>query len=92
MKELTAFQRDCLIVINGLGDPSGREILDELGRYYESDIFGGRLYPSLDKLVEAGLIEKWSRDGRTNAYNVTDSGKRWLDERQSWKATLFAAD
>lgn len=92
MKELTAFQRDCLIVINGLGEPSGREILDELRLYYESDIFGGRLYPSLDGLVEAGFVEKTSRDGRTNAYNVTAAGKRWLDKRQSWKATLFAAD
>lgn len=92
MKELTAFQRDCLIVINGLGEPSGREIIDELGQYYESDIFGGRLYPSLDGLVEAGLVEKTSQDGRTNAYHVTPTGKQWLEERQSWKSTLFAAD
>lgn len=84
MNDLTALQRDTLVILNGIEEPSGIEIQDELNRYYDGEIFGGRLYPSLDGLVDQGLIRKESSDGRTNAYLLTDDGEQLLEERFEW--------
>ena len=57
MDDLTAFQRDVLYVIAGLGDePHGLAIKDELEKYYDVDINHGRIYPKLDDLVDDGLV------------------------------------
>mgnify|MGYP006288477717 CR=1 FL=1 len=88
MQDLTAFQRDCLYVIGGLGDPSGTAILDKLDNYYESEIHHGRLYPSLDDLVNSGLIEKGKKDDRANEYTLTDDGAQVLEGRREWEGDL----
>ncbi|WP_331234278.1 PadR family transcriptional regulator [Natronorarus salvus] len=85
MNDLTAFQRDLLMVIAGLGDPHGLAIKDELEEYYDDEIHHGRLYPNLDALVEKGLVAKGSRDKRTNEYTLTERGERELSARQEWE-------
>jgi len=86
MHDLTGFQRDLLYVINGLEDPHGLAIKDELEDYYESEVNHGRLYPNLDTLVEKGLVEKGELDRRTNFYTLTKRGQRELDARDEWEA------
>lgn len=86
MYDLTGFQRDLLYVVVGLGKPHGLAIKNELDDYYEKDIQHGRLYPNLDTLVEKGLIEKGSKDRRTNQYSITRRGTRELDARTEWEA------
>jgi len=73
MHDLTGFQRDLLCIVTGLDDPHGLAVKDELENYYESEIHHGRLYPTLDTLVEKGLVEKGELDKRTNVYTVTRS-------------------
>lgn len=85
MHELTGFQRDCLVVIAGLDSPKGLAIKDELDEYYGSEINHGRLYPNLDALVQAGLIEKGQIDDRTNSYSLTDEGRELLAGRYEWE-------
>lgn len=85
MHELTGFQRDCLVVIAGLDAPKGLAIKEELDEYYGSEINHGRLYPNLDTLVQAGLIEKGQIDDRTNSYSLTDEGRELLTERYEWE-------
>jgi len=85
MFDLTAFQRDCLYVIQGLDEPKGLAVMDELEEYYESDINAGRLYPNLDELVDKGLVEKHQKDRRTNAYVPTRRGRREIKARAEWK-------
>lgn len=85
MHDLTAFQRDVLYVLAGLDEAYGLAIKAELEDYYEGDVNHGRLYPNLDSLVEAGLVEKRSRDDRTNVYSITDSGRADLDARRRWE-------
>jgi DNA-binding PadR family transcriptional regulator len=92
LSDLTAFQRDCLFVIPGLGDPHGLAIRDELEDYYESEVLHGRLYPNLDDLVDAGLVDKGSHDQRTNAYELTDEGRRALQARREWEELYYEAD
>lgn len=80
VEDLTAFQRDCLNVIAGRGVPKGTAILDALDEYYENDIHHGRLYPSLDDLVDEGFIAKGKKDDRTNEYQLADDAVQILEE------------
>ncbi|MCL7418867.1 MAG: PadR family transcriptional regulator [Halalkalicoccus sp.] len=85
MYDLTGFQRDLLYVIGGLDDPHGLALKAELEEYYETEIHHGRLYPSLDTLVDKGLVEKSQMDRRTNLYTLTARGQREIDARQEWE-------
>ncbi|RQG99236.1 PadR family transcriptional regulator [Natrarchaeobius oligotrophus] len=85
MYDLTGFQRDLLYVAGGLNEPHGLAIKDELENYYESEIHHGRLYPNLDTLVDKGLLEKGTRDRRTNFYTVTRRGQREIEDRRNWE-------
>ena len=92
MDDLTSFQRDLLYVIAGLETPHGLAIKDELETYYEKEIHRGRLYPNLDTLVEKGLVNKGTRDNRTNEYTLTSRGRRELDARRDWEARIQATE
>lgn len=85
MNDLTGFQRDVLYVAAGLDEPYGLAIKDELDDYYRGDVNHGRLYPSLDKLVAFGLIDKERRDGRSYTYTLTRRGRWELEARREWE-------
>ena len=85
MHDLTGFQRDLLYVVAGLEEPHGLAIKEELEEYYESETHHGRLYPTLDTLVDKGLIDKGQRDQRTNFYTVTRRGRREIEARREWE-------
>lgn len=52
--------------------------------YYASAINHGTLYPNLDTLVEKGLVEKGTKDSRTNVYSITNRGEQAIEARQEW--------
>ena len=83
--DLTGFQRDLLVVIAGLDQPSGQTIKDNIEDDADMDINHGRLYPNLDTLVNQELVEKGQLDRRTNYYEITETGKEALRDRQSWE-------
>jgi PadR family transcriptional regulator PadR len=85
MQDLSGFQRDLLYTIAGLDRPNGLTLKDELEAYYDSDVNHGRLYPNLDELVEKGLLEKGSKDRRTNYYALTGRGRREIEARRDWE-------
>lgn len=89
MNDLTGFQRDLLYVVAGLEEPHGLAIKEELEAYYEKEVHHGRLYPNLDTLVDKGLVKKGQIDKRTNAYSVTDRGRREIEARRGWEAQLL---
>lgn len=41
MEDLTAFQRDALYIIAGLGEPHGFAIKEDLEKYYDKEIHHG---------------------------------------------------
>lgn len=89
LHDLTAFQRD-LLVVTAKGDGlKGLAIKSDLEDLYEEEVHHGRLYPNLDTLVQKGLISKSERDKRTNEYRVTARGRRELSNHIRW---LIAAD
>ena len=85
MKDLTAFQRDILYVIDGKDDPHGLAIKSSLEDHYQTDVNHGRLYPNLDKLVENGLVSKGEYDKRTNMYALTEKGYEHHISRREWE-------
>ncbi len=85
MDDLTGFQRDLLYVIAGADQPSGQDVKDEVETYYNSEINHGRLYPNLDTLVNKDLVEKGQLDRRTNYYEISDSGRRAIEQRREWE-------
>ncbi|MFB6254962.1 MAG: helix-turn-helix transcriptional regulator [Halobacteriaceae archaeon] len=89
MFDLNAFQRDILFTINGLDEPKGVDIKDELDKYYSEEISYGRLYPALDTLAEKGLVKINEVDGRTNSYTLTRRGKNEIQAREEWEQAHF---
>lgn len=85
LAELTGFQRDLLIVLSGMGTPSGSEIMQKVEESQDRSVLHGRLYSNLDELVEDGFIEKGEIDGRTNYYAITDEGYEKLQARHEWE-------
>jgi DNA-binding PadR family transcriptional regulator len=89
MHDLTGFQRDLLYVIAGSEEPHGLAIKETMDKYYESEIHHGRLYPNLDTLVEKGLVEKGTKDRRTNLYRLTKRGQREIEARREWESNYL---
>ncbi|QCC60253.1 PadR family transcriptional regulator [Natrinema thermotolerans] len=89
MDDLTGFQRDLLYVIAGADRPSGQDIKDEVGQYYDSEINHGRLYPNLDTLVNKDLVEKGQLNRRTNYYAIADGGEEVIEERREWESQFL---
>lgn len=93
LHDLTAFQRDALVVIAGLTRPKGLDIKDRLEQDYGvSKINHSRLYPNLDTLVDLGLLEKGQKDDRTNEYQLTTRGERELEAHQQWTRDRLGGD
>ena len=86
MHDYTGFQRDLLFVLNGLEDPNGQDIKQELERSQNRNIQHGRLYTNLNTLVEEGFIKKGKHDGRTNRYELTEQGRKVLQDRWHWQS------
>ena len=78
---LHAFQRDCLRVVATLGEPKGLAVKERLSTFYGEEVNHGRLYPNLDALVDEGLVQKGTKDKRTNSYALTDWGQTVLEAR-----------
>ena len=86
MVELTAFQYTLLSAANELVEPSGQDIRRYVNSspFHGSDMNHGRLYPNLDTVGDAGLVDKGEHDRRTNYYEITDEGKAALETRAAY--------
>jgi DNA-binding PadR family transcriptional regulator len=91
LADLTAFQRDLLWAIDHCGPSKGLALKAALAAYYGTEVNHGRLYPNLDDLVTAGLVEKGQRDRRTNEYSLTEEARRALQHRLQWTTQGGAA-
>jgi len=63
-----------------MDQPSGQAIRRRMEAEHGEDVNHGRLYPNLDDLVDYGLIDKGEQDQRTNYYEVTNDGRRLVEE------------
>lgn len=77
---LTAFQRDAMRFLAKTGRIYGLGLKRELEDWYGSPVNHGRLYPNLDKLVGAGLVNKGKIDDRTNWYELSERGRTVVEQ------------
>ena len=91
LANLSAFQRDVLWTLAEESGLKGVAIKRRLEDYYGDHVNHAQLYPNLDDLVDLGLVEKAHADGRTNAYSLTEAGRRALSARQVWTGGAAAA-
>lgn len=87
MADLTAFQRDVLFAVANLDGPNGQDIRANLGTTQDRTVRSGHIYLNLEELVDAGLIEKRAKNGRSNTYSLTQDGEEWLENRLEWEQT-----
>ena len=78
--DLNSSKRDLLVEIYQLDQPSGQDIRGRMKAEHDEDVDHGRLYPNLNDLVDYGLIDKGEQDLRTNYYEITDDGRRLVEE------------
>ncbi len=83
--DLSAFQRDVLWALTHEDGRKGLALKTHIEDYYDKDLNHSRLYQNLDKLVNAGLIEKSARDRRTNEYALTEAANHALTARRAWQ-------
>lgn len=92
---LTAFQQDILLTLARLAPADERSyglaIKRRLEDRYDAEVNHGRLYPNLDQLVDADLVQKQQLDQRTNHYQLTDAGVAFLVSRRDELATALEA-
>lgn len=90
MADLTAFQRDLLVVLEGVGSSDGAGLRRELERTRYSSVLPGQLYHNLDLLVDRSLVDKRDADGRTNRYSLTPAGDRAVRDLREWQQQYVA--
>ena len=80
--ELPGFERDILLTLARSQPTNGRGLLADLSTLRDEDIGGARLYPHLDELADAGLVDKRENfhDDRSHEYRLTDAGRHTLRE------------
>ena len=78
---LTQRHLDLLWAAHGLNGGSGQALCDFVNDRLDADVTHGSLYPSLNKLVEHGLLHRTIADGRTNRYTLTSAGAQLLSDR-----------
>ena len=80
--DLTAFQAYLLCLIYRFDVTDGAVLQSALEALYPEPINHGRLYPSLDRLVDAGLVSKQTKatDKRYKEYTLTGRGEWVVDE------------
>ena len=81
--DLTSLQWDILRVV--IEEPRyGQPIKRALDARYDTEVSASRLYSNLKTLVEAGVLEKSERDGRSSTYHATDRAQQAFCARLRW--------
>jgi len=95
LPELSDFRRDILLILARSEPTNGRGLLDDLSTLRDEEIGDARLYPNLNALVDAGLVEKRENyhDDRSHEFRLADEGRRALrDHAQRVTGAVNALD
>jgi PadR family transcriptional regulator, regulatory protein PadR len=92
MNDLTGFQRDLLYIIAGCDETYEFRIKDELESYYQTEVTHDRLYPNLDTLVNAELLEARQHTNQPDEYVMTVQGQNEVETRRKWENNYLKSD
>lgn len=82
--DLNSFERDVLLVIRRMevydeSVPYGSTVADAVDALYGESVNRARLYTTVDRLVERGLVEKSVLDARRNGLALTEEAVTLLE-------------
>ena len=86
--DLTGFERDLIVEIYQMEQPSGQGIRGRMEAEHGEVVTTGQLYPNLDDLVDYGLLDKGEQNRRTNYYEVTNDGRRLVEDTARYFASI----
>jgi DNA-binding PadR family transcriptional regulator len=80
--ELSDFRRDILLTLARAGATHGAGLVDDLSALRDEEIHDGRLYPNLNALVDADLVEKRENehDERSHEFVLSERGRHSVRE------------
>ena len=90
--DLNASKRDLLVEIYQMDQPSGQDIRDRMEAEHGENVKHGRLYPNLDDLVDYGLIDKGEQNLRSNYYQITNDGRRLVEDTARYFESIGATN
>lgn len=89
LSELTAFQRDVLVMVAANEGANGSELCRQLTDAYGEEITNPRFYPATNGLIDRGLVEKRKSDGPVNSYWLTETGWDAATADSDWRVKLL---
>jgi len=90
--DLNSSNRDLLVEIYQMDHPSGQAIRHRMQAEHGEDVTTTRLYSNLNDLVDHGLLDKGEQDQRTNSYEVTNDGRRLVEDTARYFASIGATN
>ena len=88
--DLNSSNRDLLVEIYQMDHPSGQAIRHRMQAEHGEDVTTTRLYSNLNDLVDHGLLDKGEQDQRTNSYEVTNDGRRLVEDTARYFESIGA--
>jgi DNA-binding PadR family transcriptional regulator len=90
--DLNSSKRDLLVEIYQMDHPSGQAIRHRMQAEHGEDVTTTRLYSNLNDLVDHGLLDKGELDLRTNYYQITNDGRRLVEETARYFESIGATN
>ena len=90
--DLTGFERDLIVEIYQMDQPSGQVIRRRIEAEHGEDVTSTRLYSNLNDLVDYGLLDKGEQNHRTNYYQITNDGRRLVEDTARYFASIGATN
>ena len=90
--DLNSSKRDLLVEIYQMDQPSGQDIRGRIEAEHGEDVTHTRLYSNLNDLVDYGLIDKGEQNRRTNYYEVTNDGRRLVEDTARYFESIGATN
>ncbi|AFK20666.1 DNA-binding protein [Haloferax mediterranei ATCC 33500] len=68
------FEITLLTFVANKYEPDATAVLEEMNAWYDTEFGYQRIYGTLERFNERGLVKKISIDGRSNCYMITQKG------------------
>jgi len=81
----SGLRRDCCVALAGADTPTGQELKAAVEAHYDDRIEPRRFRGAVEALADRGYVTERT-DGIHDRYELTDAGRRALDDHVAWLA------
>jgi DNA-binding PadR family transcriptional regulator len=80
--DVLGFEISLLAFVANKYEPDATALLEDMNGWYDADFGYQRVYSTLERFNDRGLVEKKSIDGRSNCYMITQKGAVLVKEHR----------